>query len=57
MPNYKLLIESYGRAQQVAKVGNQEADKPTTLRNWAGEIAAETKAVEGSEDLMICACL
>ena len=37
MPNYKLLIESYGRAQQVAKVGNQEADKPPTLARLAGK--------------------
>ena len=43
MPNYKLLIESYGRAQQVAKVGNQDADKPTTLGKLAGEISAEIK--------------
>src|SRR6185503_9133978 len=53
MHNYKLLIESYGKAQQVAKVGNQDTDKPTTLGKLAGKIATEINAVEGSADLMI----
>ena len=37
MTNDKLLIESYGKAQQVAKVGNQDPDKPTTLGKLAGK--------------------
>ena len=47
------LVESYGRAQQVAQVGNQDADKPATLGKLTGKISAEIKAVKGSEDLMI----
>jgi len=31
------LVESYGRAQQVAQYGNQDADKPTTLGKLTGE--------------------
>jgi len=45
------LIESYGRAQQVAKVGNQDIDKPTTLAKLAA------KAVEGNADHQIRASL
>jgi hypothetical protein len=56
MPNYKLLIESYGKAQQVAKLGNQDTDKPTTLGKLA-EIAAEIKAVEGNAGHQIRASL
>lgn len=37
MHNYKLLIESYNRAQKVAKDGNLEYDQPTTLAKSAGE--------------------
>lgn len=31
MPNYKLLMESYYRAQQVAKAGDQDSKQTTTL--------------------------
>lgn len=45
------------KALAMAKVGNQDAEKPTTLGKLAGEIAAEIKATEGSGDLMIRASL